>query len=261
MKKYEELENNAYVREVNNLVTLYDASKMLGISNKELKKFVVTEQMQTNRVIKDAFDKLFGANIIPEVQQAYYLEQLDCIPNLGYTVSVLDNIFPNLKKNPALLLQSILENNIDKIKELDSITMSNNEEITDTALVGYVSHFASDYGISSKKMYNFITDAQKKNRSVFNRMLDLYKKLNFSKSKPEDNTLKELRKVSNLDYVVASLIYNFPYLTSSTDEFFTAIIKSKENGIEKADLNEIEDENIKSFIESKKEYYFGERVK
>lgn len=261
MRKYEELENNVYVKEVGNLVTLAEAAKMLGISNKELRTFVISEQMRVNNIVKGMMDKLFGANIIPEVQQNYYLDLLDNVSSIGYYVSVIDNNFPTLKQNPNLLCKAILGYNDEKIKQLDRIKIDNSANHINPALVTYVSNFSSDYGISSQKLYDHIISLQNSNRNIFNKLLGTYQKANYGKITESDDVLNSLRKVSNLEYIVASLIYNFPNLASNTDSFFSAIIDSKKGDIESADLGEINDENIRAFVDSKKEYSLIERVK
>lgn len=261
MRKYEELENNVYVKEVGNLITLAEAAKLLGISNKELRSFVISEQMRVNNIVKVMLDKLFGTNIIPEVQQNYYLDLLDNISSIGYYVSVIDNNFPTLKQNPNLLLKAILGYNEDQIKQLDRIKIDNNATNVNPTLVTYVSNFSSDYGISSQKLYDHIISLQNSNKQIFNKLLGTYQKANYGKINEENNVLNSLRKVSNLEYIVASLIYNFPNLASNTDTFFSAIIDSKKGDIEKADLGEINDENILAFINAKKEYSLLEKAK
>lgn len=261
MKKYEELKNNVYVKEVGNLSTLKQASKMLGISSKELRKYVVVEQMTTNELIKNMFNKLFGANIIPDIQQQYYLEILEKIPSLGYNVSVLIDTFPNLKNNPSLLFQAITDYNSEQVKQFDIIELQKNNKNVSPSLVYYVSGFASDYGISSKKMYNHIVSMQSKNKSIFDKMLNTIKNTNYTKQTPHENILQELKKIPNLNYVVASLIYNFPNIVSNTDSFLTAIMGTDNTEIEKVDCEEIDDKNLEKFIESKKTYFMVEKSK
>ena len=244
MRKYEELKNNLYVKEVGKLTTLVEASKMLGVSNKELKTFVVKEQMKNNSVIKDMLDKLFGMGIVPDVQQEYFLDLLEGVNDLEYKVSVLDYNFPTLKANPKLLLQAIIEYGDEQIKKLDVIEVPNGDVVKNPALLLYVSEFSSEYGISSRRMFNFINEAQKKNSNIFNQILGNYRKRNYDSTFDNETLLNDLKKVSNLDYVIASIIYNFPNMTKDTDTFFEAILNSKGNNIENIDTSEIEDESI-----------------
>ncbi len=41
MEKYDEIKANLYVKEVGNLYTLKSAAKLLGVSSKQLRKFVI----------------------------------------------------------------------------------------------------------------------------------------------------------------------------------------------------------------------------
>ena len=92
-------------------------------------------------------------------------------------------------------------------------------------------------------------------------MLNTLKSVNYDRKKSNDKVLKDLKKVSHLDYVVASLIYNFPNIVSDTDTFFTTIIETKNEEIERIDSEEITDKKIKEFVESKRNYFITEKVK
>lgn len=258
MEKYEEIKQNLYVTEVGKLTTLFDVSKLLGVSSKQLRKYVIEEQIRNNNLLVDMLNAVFKYNVLPENQSAFYLGMLEQKTNIEYASAVIDNAHPNMKNNPVLFIKTLVSYTRNQIKELDDINLKLVER-KENVLADYVSQFASDYGISSKRFYNYILEMQKKNHSLFQKITNLYNMTHADKK--EDSLSDKIRKIPNLEYLVAALIYNFPGMVTTSDSFFNAVTSQARNDIEKVDNEEIDDQRIQRFLNAKKEYLFAGSTK
>ncbi len=257
MEKINEIKANLYVREVGKLYTLSDAAKLLGVSSKQLRKFVIEEQIRNNNLIVDMINGVFKFPVLPQEQLDFYISQLEQKNNIEYAAAVIDNAHPNMKQNPNLFVYSLITYNKAQLKELDDINLKLIEK-EKTPLEDYVSQFASDYGISSKRLYGFLSELQKKNNTIFEKLFDLYKKIHVDN---DQRNIERIKTIPNVEYIAAAIIYNFPGLVSTADGFFGTISNSLKDDIEKADSSEINDPRIQRFLSAKKDYSFSVSIK
>ncbi len=250
MEKYDEIKANLYVKEVGNLYTLKSAAKLLGVSSKQLRKFVIEEQIRNNNLIVDMMNGVFKFPLLSQNQLDFYISQLEQKNNIEYAAAVIDNAHPNMKQNPNLFIYNLITYNKAQLKELDDVNLKLVERETNT-LEDYVSKFASDYGISSKRLYNFLSELQKKNNTIFAKLFDLYKLIHNDK---DPRSIEKIKTIPNIEYITAAIIYNFPGLVSTADGFFGAIETARKDDIEKTDSEEINDPRIQRFLSAKQNY-------
>lgn len=249
-KNYEKIINDLYVGEVSNLETLESVAKLVGISYYQLKKFVVREGYEIEKMLSSIFNQVFKYNLLDD----FYVEYLGQIENIEYVASVINYSCPNLKNDPVRFVEALVALGFGKIKEVDDLEIVPKEDdVLDSnslTLIKYVCSFSSDYGISSKKMYSYMVDVKKKNKLSLNKIISCIKKIKFNTKKGESEDVSYLENVDNLDYKFSVLSYSYPNVLQNYDSFVETITRMDTNDVEKMEHAKISSE-LEDFLREK----------
>ena len=245
MIKNSEVLDALYVEQVSSFHNLLEISKALGISTKQLKTFIVQEEYSINKVLYEIYSKLTNNKVWLEQFMSLIKEK----ENILYIASIVDYMHPNLKQNPTMFVNALMDYHDENISEID--VMADDLVLPDVKYYNYLKLLSRYYGVSFNKLTKFITAVQKENDLCFEQIINKYKQLKSNFQTNNEIDLSFLNDIRDLKYKVSAILYNYPLIAKSTDSFMNSLLAIKDNEVIDFDITPVEDKELKEFIEFK----------